>query len=276
MRPVCDSLPVMGRGRATGYRQRARQAWERAVWRATRARRAVESARALDEPLRYLAQASRRQVAVGDYTIQGHPVRLIHGSHDSWVFHEVFVEGVYDLPADFPPPKSIADLGGNVGMFALFTAIHWPDAEIVAFEPDPQNAQRYRWTMQRNHVAGELIEACAAASDGTVNFTTGQESLAHVTEDGSGHPLPAIDAFPYLQSAELIKMDIEGGEWQLLLDPRFRDLPARAVLMEYHPHLCPLPDARNAATSALRDAGYATELIFHNQSNGVGMLRAVR
>jgi hypothetical protein len=71
-------------------------------------------------------------------------------------------------------------------------------------------------------------------------------------------------------------MDSEGGEWALLLDPRFADLPASTVVMEYHPHLCPDDDARAAATAALRDAGSVMHTIFHDPGNGVGMLRALR
>jgi FkbM family methyltransferase len=261
---------------AAGYRDRSREVWQRARWGAWRAKRAVETARALDESLRFLGTTARRRRVAADYTVRGHPIRLVHRSDDSWVFHEVFVDGFYDLPDDFPPPARIADLGGNIGMFALYTAIHWPEAEIVAFEPDPANAARYRWTMEHNRVRGRLIEACAAARDGTVSFAVGQESLAHITSDGSGTELPAVDAFPHLETADLIKMDIEGGEWPLLLDPRFAQLPASTVLMEYHPHLCPEPDARAAAISALTTAGYAPQPIFHDKENGVGMLRAFR
>jgi FkbM family methyltransferase len=261
---------------AVGCRDWSRQVWQRARWRAWRARRTLETARALDESLRFLSTAVRRRQIAADYTLRGHPVRLVHGSHDQWVFHEVFVDRFYDLPHDFPPPGRIADLGGNIGMFALYTAIHWPEAEIVAFEPDPANAGRYRWTMEHNRVPGRLIEACAAAQDGTLSFAAGQESLAHITSDGSGTEVPAVDAFPHLETADLIKMDIEGGEWSLLLDPRFTQLPASTVLMEYHPHLCPQPDARAAAISALTTAGYSPQPIFHDEKSGVGMLRAFR
>jgi FkbM family methyltransferase len=258
------------------HRQRWRRSWERNRWRVVRAKRAVESARALDAPLPYLATAARRRSITGEYTIRGHPVRLLHGSDEPWIFHEVFVDGVYDLPPGVPAPRRIADLGGNVGMFALFSAIHWPEAELVAFEPDPANAEKYRWTMEHNNLRGELIQACATTRDGTLRFAAGRGSLAHVTDDGSGSEVSAVDVFPYLETVDLIKMDIEGGEWPLLLDPRFPELAAHTVLMEYHPHLCPDQDPRAAAVSALTSADYTPQLIFHDSDSGVGMLRGFK
>lgn len=236
----------------------------------------LRCARAVDQPARFLAGELARRERFAEYTVQGRWLRFRHHSHDSWVFHEVFVERVYDLPPAHPRPARIADLGGNVGMFALHCAIRWPGAELVAFEPDPANAERYQSVMHHNRIAGELVAACAAPHPGTVRFTLGEESLAHVTADGSGAEIPAVDAFPYLESADLIKMDIEGGEWALLLDPRFRALPASTVLMEYHPHLCPSPDPRATAVDALRGAGYAVAPILEDPDTGVGMLRGIR
>lgn len=266
----------MPRQRSVRRAQRLHRVWEEARWRGRWVKREVETARAFDQAVPYLIRALRRRHVTAAYTVRGRPLQFVHGSHDAWVFHEVFVDGYYDLTSGFPPPSRIADLGGNVGMFALFAAIHWPGAEIIAFEPDPANATRYRWTMEHNEVAGRLVEACAAARDGSVSFLTGAESHGRITADGSGRTVPAADVFPHLQTVDLIKMDIEGGEWELLLDARFADLPARTVLLEYHPYLCPQRDARTAAWSALAAAGYAAEPIFHDDRNGVGMLRAFR
>lgn len=236
----------------------------------------VRCAGAVDQSGRFLAAELARRERFAEYTVQGRWLGFRHHSHDTWVFHEVFVQRVYDLPPSHPRPARIADLGGNVGMFALHCAIRWPGAQLVAFEPDPANAERYRSIMHRNRIGGELVQACAAARPGTVRFALGEESLAHITDDGSGSEIPAVDVFPYLESADVIKMDIEGGEWELLLDPRFPALPASTVLMEYHPHLCPSGDARATAVRALEGAGYAVAPIFDEPGTGVGMLRAVR
>lgn len=247
-----------------------------AKWRIGRARRSVAAARTVEQSLIYLARDASPRRHTAEYEIQRKRMRVTHGTEDTAIFQEIFVAGFYDFPStELPAPHRIADIGGNVGMFALYSAIRWPDAEVIAFEPDPINAAKYRWMMRRNGIQGQLIHACAGSHDGTVLFSAGHESTSHITDNGSGIPMPAVDVFPYLSEVDLLKMDIEGGEWEVLLDERFAAVPAQVVLMEYHPHLCPSNDPRALAESRLEAAGYVPELVFHDQ-DGVGMLRAIR
>jgi FkbM family methyltransferase len=224
----------------------------------------------------YLARDASPRRHTAEYHVQGRRMRVTHGTEDTAVFQEIFTAGFYDFSPDrVPAPRRVADIGGNVGMFALYAAVRWPNAEIVAFEPDPANAAKYRWTMTHNAIRGHLIEACATSRDGAVLFSPGHESMSHITDDGSGVRVPAVDVFPHLADVDLIKIDIEGGEWELLLDERFAGLQARTVLMEYHPYLCPSDDPRALAEARLRTAGYKPEAVFHDAS-GVGLLRAFR
>jgi len=256
---------------------RAQRTWIRARWRADHFLRSTRMARQVDRPIRFVLEQLRvTRHATVDYVLQGRTMRITHNTHAPEVFHEVFVDRYYDYAEDVPSPRRVADLGGNVGMFAVYASIRWPGVEVVAFEPDPANASKYRWMLQRNQIAGELVEACAATASGTVTFS-GEESLAHVTADGTGVHRAAVDVFPYLSDVDLIKIDIEGSEWPLLLDERFAALPARVLVMEYHQHLCPEPDPKALAIKSVRAAGYDTiESIFHNDSLGVGMLRALK
>jgi hypothetical protein len=72
---------------------------------------------------------------------------------------------------------------------------------------------------------------------------------------------------PDLAESDLAKIDIEGSEWEILSDPRFGTVPA--VIVEYHPALCPGPDPRAEAMRLLEGAGYATEPVFHYET-GIG------
>ena len=46
---------------------------------------------------------------------------------------------------------------------------------------------------------------------------------------------PRVDVFPYLAAADLVKIDIEGSEWEILADARFAGIAARVLVLEYHP-----------------------------------------
>jgi hypothetical protein len=67
---------------------------------------------------------------------------------------------------------------------------------------------------------------------------------------------PMCDIFPYTTDVDLIKIDIEGGEWSILSDSRFKKMRARAVMLEYHPWLAPNGDPGEQATRCLTQAGY--------------------
>jgi FkbM family methyltransferase len=239
---------------------------------------ALHAAAELDDPVRFmLGEIKPIRRRAGVYRLKGRVFLLRHGlAGDLWIFKEIFLDRVYALGDRIAPPSRIVDLGGNIGLSVLHHAIMWPEAEIIAFEPDPGNVRFCRAVFERNRLRGELVEACAATADGTVPFAAGLHGGSHVSDDAEGPAVAAVDVFPYLDGADLVKIDIEGSEWPIMMDPRFAGIPAKTVLMEYHPAGCPGPDAREEAERLLRDAGFKTELIFHGDYNGVGMLRAFR
>jgi hypothetical protein len=67
-------------------------------------------------------------------------------------------------------------------------------------------------------------------------------------------------------------MDMEGGEWAVMADARFRKIPARAIVLEYHGDSCPRDDATAAATDLMRAAGYELRPLFYDPKHDAGML----
>jgi FkbM family methyltransferase len=220
-------------------------------------------------------------------------VHLRHNTTDSSILDEIFLQRIYE-----PPPAvdarlnalgrdlRIADLGANIGLFGAFAFARWRVAQLVAFEPHPANAALLRRTIADNELDERwtLIEACAYTANTRLPFALDQFSDSHVAgaarapHDGDDGPpaidlVAAVDAFALLGDADLIKIDIEGGEWALLGDPRLRGLAPTPIALEYHPHLAPGSDARGAAIAALRQAGYDVHEVFHDR-RGHGMLWA--
>jgi FkbM family methyltransferase len=174
----------------------------------------------------------------------------------------------------------ILDLGANVGLFGAFAATRWPGSEILAFEPDPTNAVLHHRVIEMNGLQARwrLRRAAAGTEAGEASFVAGEIALSHLA--GAGEVAGAIevsveDVMPHLAGADLLKMDIEGGEWAILSDPRFRESPPRALVLEYHPRSCPAPEPRGTAESLLRGAGLSVQSIWH-RDDGHGMLWAWR
>jgi FkbM family methyltransferase len=207
------------------------------------------------------------------YTLResGLTVHLRHGARDVAVMNEIFGgtggRNCYEPPAevaallDGTPGLRILDVGANIGLFSLFALTRWPDAHVVGLEPDPANFALLRRAQKDNALGArwEVAQVAAYTAAGHVPFAAGLFSDAHVAVDGGEGTIqvPTVDFFAGHHEVDLMKMDIEGAEWPILLDARLATLEAKALVLEWHRRECPEADPRAAAVRVLADAGYA-------------------
>jgi hypothetical protein len=124
----------------------------------------------------------------------------------------------------------------------------------------------------------EVIAACASNYNGSVRFVAGEFAESHVAPDASTQDtieVPCVDAFAVAGFADLVKIDIEGSEWEILADARLASLPAQALVMEWHDKRCPHEDPSAAARAALADAGFEV-LCEHRPLASNGTIWALR
>jgi FkbM family methyltransferase len=172
----------------------------------------------------------------------GQAVTVRHRTPDLGGITEVFVHRNYDFTEPLRDAigggaLKVVDLGANIGLFGLRFLAEHPDAEIVAYEPDPANADILRQTIDLNGLGRQwsVVEACAGVTDGTTRFAVGHYLESQVSDIGV--EVPVRDVLPLLVEADVIKIDIEGAEAALFRDPRFVQIRARALWLEYHPPL---------------------------------------
>lgn len=145
---------------------------------------------------------------------------------DLLVVREIFLEAEYRLPAG-TKPRAILDLGANIGVSALFFRAVYPDAVVLAVEPDPAQFAR----LERNAAGDPMIRPIAGAAtvaSGPVTFyqaaqgwLSGLERPAQISATEitvPGLSIPEILARGGVDRVDLVKLDIEGGEWALLED----------------------------------------------------------
>jgi FkbM family methyltransferase len=226
-------------------------------------------ARLVQEPARFTLRQAQRRRLLGAYRLRGSGIVIFlrHNTPDVNTLDEIFRLGHYEPPAPVlatlgavEPPIETVDLGANIGLFGAYLLERFPNAKIVAFEPDEANAEVHERSIEANGAGDrwQLLRAAATSSDGTAAFSRGGFTTGRIEAGNGEQTVVALDVFPYLESVDLLKIDIEGAEWELLADPRFAAVPAKVVALEYHPHLCPADDPRRLAHDLLRSAAYET------------------
>jgi FkbM family methyltransferase len=208
---------------------------------------------------------------------------LRHGTGDIVTLDEVFYSREYELPpnverglAGLDRPPRVVDLGANIGLFGLSVRERFPGAELIAVEADPDNARVLRLCAATNDIGGrwQVIEGAASNRDGERRFQAGRFALSRLSDGDEGDLVRSIDVFPQLAQADLVKIDIEGGEWDLFADSRLAEVSA-ALVVEYHPYLCPEDDPHGTAERLLAEAGYTTRPAAR-RDDGHGILWAWR
>jgi FkbM family methyltransferase len=221
------------------------------------------------ERLRFLTFEAARTHRARPYRLTAFDARVFlrHDGTDAFVLHEVVRDPFYTPPEPvrqvLPPPDqtvSILDLGANLGFFGLRMLSLYPKAEITAFEPDAENADILRRCIAANGHDGtwQVVEAAATASDGEMPFTAGEGALSRMPlpSEAATTTVPARDVLPLMASAQLVKIDIEGGEWALIGDERFGNSGPPALLLEWHSYHCPGDNPRRVAREMLERNGY--------------------
>jgi len=192
------------------------------------------------------------------------------GSGDSSVWGEIELRDAYVPPWPLPPNLRVLDVGGHSGYFALWALKHWSVASIVSLEPDSGNADVLVANQRSlDDTRWSVIRAAAGTGEGFAGFSGGRGSGSGLGDAGED-TVPTVDALALLAGCDLAKIDIEGGEWALVADPRFAAAAPAWLVIEYHP-AAGIEDPAAEMRQRLRTAGF--ELVEgHHEATGVGVL----
>jgi FkbM family methyltransferase len=167
---------------------------------------------------------------------------------------EIFLDQAYRLPFDCNP-SCVVDLGANIGLTSVWLAKTYGATRIVAVEPDPSNAKLVRQNLRANGIDATVIEAAIGSSDGTAFFSNNRESnIGKVAS--SGNPVTMISMSTLLaqlgegQMIDVLKLDIEGGEQELLSGNLDWLKRVSAIIAEFHPEVIDYPGCIRAIEGA--------------------------
>jgi FkbM family methyltransferase len=165
---------------------------------------------------------------------------------DIWSLREIWLFDCYEFPADIHPQR-ILDLGANIGLTSVWLATRYRAKKLVAVEPVTGNEALARRNLTQNNLDAVVIAAAVGCEDGSVAFTEHPESTfgkADFTASGATRLISMrtlLDTYWDGGRIDLLKIDIEGGE-QELLGSNFEWLQrVDAIIAEFHPDCVDYP-----------------------------------
>lgn len=155
-------------------------------------------------------------------------ISLREDSADALVLREIFFcdEYVFVDSLLTEPPRTMIDLGGNIGLAALWFALRYPGLRLLVVEPDPSNYCLALANLRHEIGTGtcDVVEAAAWSTDGWVGLDRQSRtdwSLRCVPAPAGASRIRALSLPSLLETSgfdqiDLLKIDIEGGEQELL------------------------------------------------------------
>lgn len=155
---------------------------------------------------------------------------LLHG------LNEIFIDECYKIKLGSNP--YIIDCGGNIGLSVLYFRSIYPQASIITFEPDRQNRLLLEKNVQSFGLSNVSIQPQAVWNEnGTLQFA-GEGGLAsmisHLPDDHT-YRVESIRLETFIdRRVDLLKLDIEGAEYEVVKDilPKLHLIDN--IFIEYH------------------------------------------
>ena len=146
---------------------------------------------------------------------------------------EVFFEEIYKI--DLPAKPYIIDCGAHIGLSVIYFKHHYPDAEILAFEPDEQNFELLQKNVKSFGYKGVVLKKEAVwHQDGNIAFSNEGSMASKIVVQGS-YKIPASRLRSHLtKKVDLLKVDIEGAEYLVLKDISDVLHLVSNLFLEYH------------------------------------------
>jgi FkbM family methyltransferase len=168
-------------------------------------------------------------------------IELIGGDSASFIgqFNEIIKKEIYSFntQADIP---YIVDCGANIGMSLIYFKRKFPGAEIVAFEPDPNVFSLLSENINKFDFDNiTLFNKGVWNEDGKVIFSGKGDDAGRIIETNFANQdafdIEVVRLRPFLhKKVHLLKIDIEGAEFEVIQDISDLLNNVEKIFIEYH------------------------------------------
>ncbi|MDX2307664.1 MAG: FkbM family methyltransferase [Hyphomicrobium sp.] len=178
------------------------------------------------------------------FDLSGYPLdlELRRNGSDLAVLYEVLAREAYFVPADTLPPervRTIVDAGANIGLTALYFASRYPNARILAIEPNADNFELLKGNTAREpRIAAVEAGVTPLPRQKLFIGNTGPAWSYRSNSAGQGlevrgASLSELMADHGFETIDLLKIDIEGAEREIFAKADFLDRTG-TIVAELH------------------------------------------
>ena len=168
-----------------------------------------------------------------------HPIYFRGIVSDVFMFEQIFVDNQYNIEINFQP-KAIIDLGANVGFASVYFANRFPDAKIIALEPDSSNYSTALKNLEP-YKNVSLIKGAVWDKSEKINLVDiGHGEAAYMVKSGEGenaikaYTIPELMEILKVNEVDILKIDIEGSEKEIFESSDSWINKAKIIIVETH------------------------------------------
>lgn len=179
---------------------------------------------------------------------KGFKISFINEEEFELIYKDIFELKEYNFKTNNPMPF-ILDCGSHIGLSIFYFKQLYPQAKIIAFEPNPNTFKLLERNINQNNLNNvTLVNAAVALKKGKVNlyiskdenlpWTWGDSTAINkwVSEDTTKTiEVSSVRLSDYInQEIDLLKLDIEGLEELVLKEIQSKIVKIKEIFMEFH------------------------------------------
>lgn len=132
----------------------------------------------------------------------------------------------------------VIDCGANIGTSCLYFKTLYPDAKITAFEADRNIYEVCVSNLQKNNITDvDVIHKAVWIDDKGIDFSPDGADGGSIQGEGDKNRVPSVRLSTVLMEfneIDLLKMDVEGAEYEVIKDCQDALDNVKNIFIEYH------------------------------------------
>jgi len=215
----------------------------------------------------------------GSTVLFGKDFEFVDGYSFLFLHDEIIEKEIYKFSTDDSAPY-IIDGGANIGLSVLYFKQLYPNARILAFEPDPDIFAVLQRNCSNYELAEvQLIDRALWVENGFLGFRKDGSLGGRLAADDKSLPdveVPTQRLRDLLHTrVTLLKLDIEGAETDVLEDCADLLVNVENLFVEYH-SFADSPQSLHRLLTVIHEAGFRTHFHVYEPSPQPLFQRTIR